>query len=87
MPEEGSGSRLRLGAQGERLAEAFLVRRGAQVLERNWRAPAGKRIAVPVRVEPKVYFAVERTFFVSFPSAISPPLPLPSNPLISKSTH
>lgn len=34
-------------------------------LERNWRAPAGKRIAVPVRIEPKVYFAAERTFFVS----------------------
>ncbi|KAI0787484.1 SPX-domain-containing protein [Fomes fomentarius] len=32
-------------------------------LERNWRAPAGKRIAVPVRIEPKVYFAAERTFF------------------------
>ena len=38
MPKEGSGSRLQLGEQGERLAEAFLVRRGAQVLERNWRA-------------------------------------------------
>ncbi len=36
-----------------------------RVLDRSWRAPPGKRIAVPVRVEPKVYFAVERTFFVS----------------------
>ncbi|KAI0749737.1 SPX-domain-containing protein [Daedaleopsis nitida] len=34
-----------------------------RVLERNWSAPAGKRIAVPVRIEPKVYFAAERTFF------------------------
>ncbi|EMD34016.1 hypothetical protein CERSUDRAFT_107790 [Gelatoporia subvermispora B] len=34
----------------------------ARLLERNWRAPAGKRIAVPVRIEPKVYFAAERTF-------------------------
>ncbi|KAI1797010.1 SPX-domain-containing protein [Ganoderma leucocontextum] len=34
-----------------------------RVLDRSWRAPPGKRIAVPVRVEPKVYFAVERTFF------------------------
>jgi hypothetical protein len=33
-------------------------------LVRNWVAPAGKRIAVPVRIEPKVYFAVERTFLV-----------------------
>ena len=28
----------------------------------HFRAPAGKRIAVPVRVEPKVVFAAERTF-------------------------
>ena len=38
-----------------------------RVLDRSWRAPPGKRIAVPVRIEPKVYFAVERTFFVSVP--------------------
>ncbi|KAL0953247.1 hypothetical protein HGRIS_004500 [Hohenbuehelia grisea] len=31
-------------------------------LLRDWRAPRGKRIAVPVRIEPKVYFAAERTF-------------------------
>ncbi|KAJ7227406.1 VTC domain-containing protein [Mycena pura] len=31
-------------------------------LSRNFRAPPGKRISVPVRVEPKVYFAAERTF-------------------------
>ncbi|KAH9944864.1 SPX-domain-containing protein [Amylocystis lapponica] len=34
-----------------------------RVLERNWTAPPGKRIAVPIRIEPKVYFAAERTFF------------------------
>lgn len=33
-----------------------------RILERNWSAPAGKKIAVPVRIEPKVYFAAERTF-------------------------
>ncbi|KAK2463417.1 hypothetical protein APHAL10511_004503 [Amanita phalloides] len=33
-----------------------------RVLSRDWRAPPGKRISVPVRIEPKVYFAVERTF-------------------------
>ncbi|KAF8969162.1 VTC domain-containing protein [Flammula alnicola] len=33
-----------------------------RILERNWRAPAGKKIAIPVRIEPKVYFAAERTF-------------------------
>ncbi|TDL19918.1 SPX-domain-containing protein [Rickenella mellea] len=31
-------------------------------LVRFWTADPGKRIAVPVRVEPKVYFASERTF-------------------------
>lgn len=35
-----------------------------RLLERNWRAPPGKKIAVPVRIEPKVYFATERTFLV-----------------------
>jgi SPX domain protein involved in polyphosphate accumulation/uncharacterized membrane protein YidH (DUF202 family) len=33
---------------------------GVQV--KRFRAPKGKRIHVPVRVEPKVYFAAERTF-------------------------
>lgn len=32
------------------------------VFETQFRAPPGKKIAVPVRVEPKVYFATERTF-------------------------
>ncbi|KAJ7126776.1 VTC domain-containing protein [Mycena epipterygia] len=31
-------------------------------LSRDFSAPAGKRISVPVRIEPKVYFAAERTF-------------------------
>lgn len=33
-------------------------------LSRDFSAPTGKRISVPVRVEPKVYFAAERTFLV-----------------------
>lgn len=32
------------------------------LFETAFKAPAGKKIAVPVRVEPKVYFATERTF-------------------------
>ncbi|PFH60201.1 hypothetical protein XA68_11330 [Ophiocordyceps unilateralis] len=32
------------------------------VQQRKFRAPPGKKIYVPVRVEPKVYFAAERTF-------------------------
>lgn len=39
-----------------------------RILSRDFRAPKGKRIAVPVRIEPKVYFASERTFLVRFPS-------------------
>jgi hypothetical protein len=35
-----------------------------RVVERNVRAPPGKRISIPVRIEPKVYFAAERTFLV-----------------------
>lgn len=41
-------------------------------LVRNIKAPPGKRVAVPVRIEPKVYFAAERTFLVScLPCSIS----------------
>ncbi|KAL1413052.1 vacuolar transporter chaperone [Vanrija albida] len=32
-------------------------------MTREFRAPAGKLISVPIRIEPKVVFAVERTFF------------------------
>jgi len=33
---------------------------------RHFKAPYGKRVAIPVRIEPKVYFAAERTFLVCF---------------------
>ncbi|KAF9007573.1 VTC domain-containing protein [Cyathus striatus] len=33
-----------------------------RIIVRDWMAPAGKLISVPVRIEPKVYFAAERTF-------------------------
>ncbi|KAI0806025.1 SPX-domain-containing protein [Irpex lacteus] len=41
---------------------ARATRDAERLLERNFRAPVGKKIAVPVRIEPKVYFATERTF-------------------------
>ncbi|KAM0564329.1 hypothetical protein ACHAPJ_000540 [Fusarium lateritium] len=34
----------------------------AQIQTKKFKAPHGKKIYVPVRVEPKVYFAAERTF-------------------------
>lgn len=34
----------------------------AKIENRRFKAPKGKKIHVPVRVEPKVYFAAERTF-------------------------
>ena len=37
-------------------------RGGSNTVRRKIRAPSGKRIHVPVRVEPKVFFAAERTF-------------------------
>jgi hypothetical protein len=40
------------------------LREEERLLVRDWSAPSGKRIAVPVRIEPKVYFANERTFLV-----------------------
>lgn len=51
--------------QNERLRQLFGT---ADVQTKLFRAPKGKKIYVPVRVEPKVYFAAERTFlgWVSF---------------------
>jgi hypothetical protein len=40
------------------------LREDERLLVRDWSAPSGKRIAVPARIEPKVYFANERTFLV-----------------------
>jgi len=53
---EGDGD----GDEDEEVQAAMLG--GERLLTREWRAPAGKRISVPVRIEPKVYFAAERTF-------------------------
>ena len=50
------------GTDDEETAAA--LRSGERILSRDFRAPKGKRIAVPVRIEPKVYFASERTFLV-----------------------
>ncbi|KAH8587058.1 vacuolar transporter chaperone 4 [Bisporella sp. PMI_857] len=36
--------------------------RNDQIQNKKFKAPKGKKIHVPVRVEPKVYFAAERTF-------------------------
>ena len=44
------------------------------VREKKFKAPKGKKIHVPVRVEPKVFFAAERTF-LSWVSYFSLPLP------------
>jgi len=41
-----------------------------RILERNVRAPPGKRISIPVRIEPKVYFAAERTFLKWLSNAV-----------------
>ncbi|KAG9552916.1 SPX-domain-containing protein, partial [Aureobasidium melanogenum] len=38
------------------------ARNNDQVREKRYKAPKGKKIHVPVRVEPKVFFAAERTF-------------------------
>ena len=54
---------------------------GDEITNRRFKAPPGKKIHVPVRVEPKVYFAAERTFLSwvcqSPPTHMSnfPPLP------------
>ncbi|OSC98288.1 SPX-domain-containing protein [Trametes coccinea BRFM310] len=54
--EQGARARRRSRGQGGEPGDD-------RILDRSWRAPPGKRIAIPVRIEPKVYFAAERTFF------------------------
>lgn len=54
--EQGDEVREAVGLDEENLREE------ERLLVRDWSAPSGKRIAVPVRIEPKVYFANERTF-------------------------
>jgi len=48
------------------------LRSDERIVSRDFRAPEGKRIAVPVRIEPKVYFASERTFLVRSPPVFNP---------------
>ena len=54
--------------EDEDAEEAAALRSNERILSRDFRAPKGKRIAVPVRIEPKVYFASERTFLVCIPT-------------------
>ncbi|TFY71676.1 hypothetical protein EVG20_g1331 [Dentipellis fragilis] len=75
--DETFKDRLRHEAEQRALAQGGADDR---ILVRDWHAPPGKRIAVPVRIEPKVYFATERTFLVSRPSLLlSSSCPAPSS--------
>jgi hypothetical protein len=48
--------------------------RSGEIQTKHFKAPKGKKIHVPVRVEPKVYFAAERTFlaWVRLPCPVIP---------------
>jgi hypothetical protein len=48
--------------------------RSGEIRTKHFKAPKGKKIHVPVRVEPKVYFAAERTFlaWVRLPCPVIP---------------
>lgn len=50
------------GTQVPRSARLETLFGSGRVQTKRFRAPPGKKIYVPVRVEPKVYFAAERTF-------------------------
>lgn len=52
--------------EGEANASGISLRQGRVEYVSSFRAQQGKRMAVPVRVEPKVYFANERTSESSF---------------------
>ncbi|EGG03659.1 uncharacterized protein MELLADRAFT_49481 [Melampsora larici-populina 98AG31] len=51
-----------LADEGPKVVGATAPRESGVEWIRHFQAPRGKRVAVPVRVEPKVYFATERTF-------------------------
>ncbi|KAJ7476038.1 VTC domain-containing protein [Mycena latifolia] len=63
--DEGEGEETRPAPEdGENDEDDPLTQRpwDERTMSRDLRAPPGKRISVPVRIEPKVYFAAERTF-------------------------
>lgn len=64
--DEDQGPKV-VGATAPRSTATSMVPGGSGTAAIEWvryfRAPQGKKIAVPVRIEPKVYFATERTFF------------------------
>jgi len=67
IDDEDQGPKV-VGATAPRSANAKTNTAGSSVRSgiewvRYFNAPKGKKIAVPVRIEPKVYFATERTFF------------------------
>jgi hypothetical protein len=53
------------GANGQSHNSENGVSGDDRITTQDWSAPAGKRISIPIRIEPKVYFALERTFLVS----------------------
>jgi hypothetical protein len=67
---QGENGDAREGQEGEEEEDDLAGDRGANGRKvdyvTSFRAQGGKRISVPVRVEPKVYFANERTYLVSF---------------------
>lgn len=72
---EKVAKKLMPGPRPTQLDSTVLNALGSQdVTERRFKAPKGKKIHVPVRVEPKVYFAAERTFLgwvCHFPRSLS----------------
>ncbi|KAJ7170911.1 VTC domain-containing protein [Mycena crocata] len=64
VQEEGEEMRPAPEEDDEEEVDPLIPRRheDERQLSSDVRAPPGKRISVPVRIEPKVYFAAERTF-------------------------
>lgn len=78
-----------VAAMGDWLVDASKNATSTPVMGKRFRAPMGKKIHVPVRVEPKVSFAAERTFlaWVCLKDPLSFPATARSHPFSTLSSH
>lgn len=79
----GAVNNLRSGSEIPAHERTIALYGTTQVQNKKFVAPPGKKIYVPVRVEPKVYFAAERTFL----NWVCPNIHIASSNIVSLDAH